>query len=166
MGRKVPYFVPLVKNETCLQIPLFVSILLKMACPLFGVTTVRDFCLLYQKPLFDVFPDLEKKTWKDSNETTAWIRQLEASYVKKDSAKVFAEFDTDGNKYLSFKETMEFAEVSEADKGFGYDKSHFGLNLPADKGLYIYEWRVLPSLRVGLSNQWPFISYEPPVSQL
>ena len=40
-------------------------------------------------------------------------RQLEESYVKRDSEEVFNEYDTDKNKYLSFKETMEFAEVSE-----------------------------------------------------
>ena len=40
-------------------------------------------------------------------------RKLEESYVKRDSAEVFNEYDTDKNKYLSFKETMEFAEVSE-----------------------------------------------------
>ena len=65
--------------------------------------------------LFDSI-DVDKNDMIDSVETIKWIRQLEEGYVKRDSAAVFDEFDADKNKYLSFKETMDFAEVAEADK--------------------------------------------------
>lgn len=65
--------------------------------------------------LFDSI-DIDKNDMIDSVETIKWIRQLEEGYVKRDSAAVFDEFDADKNKYLSFKETMDFAEVAEADK--------------------------------------------------
>ena len=70
---------------------------------------------LFIDKLFDSI-DLDKNDMIDSGETIKWIRQLEEGYVKRDSAAVFDEFDTDKNKFMSFKETMNFAAVSESDK--------------------------------------------------